>query len=110
MSKTHPYRVQLHCSKQMHLEIKRFAEQRGLSESAATRVLVERTLNSQNDDISLRLDELFQLVSSVLHASSAARVLAAESALQAGSTLSGDDLKERVAKIIERYKSRGIST
>lgn len=92
----------------MHLDIKKFAEQRGLSESAATRVLVERALTSQNDGIDLRLDELLQLVNSVLHASSASRVLAAEAALHTGSKLSGDDLKERVSRLIERYKSAGI--
>lgn len=110
MSKTHPYRVQLHCSKQLSSEIKEFAEQRGLSQSSAARLLVERSLNSQSDDISVRLDELFGLVNSVLHTSIVSRVLAAEAVLHTGSNLSREELKGRVGKLIERYKRREVSS
>ena len=104
MSKSHPYRIQLHCDKQMHNDINTFAQERGLSQSAAARVLVDRALCSENDAISSKLNELSRLVKAVLHASSTARVLASEAVKQTDSNLSGEDLIERVARLLERYK------
>lgn len=105
MSKTHPYRIQLHCSKQMHKDLNHFAEQRGLSQSAAARILVERALAAKSDEISYRLDEIHRTIYSVLHASAVSRILAAEIAQYSGSKLSGDELKERVSRLLQRYKS-----
>ena len=31
MSKSHPYRIQLHCDKKMHSDINKFAEQKGIT-------------------------------------------------------------------------------
>jgi predicted XRE-type DNA-binding protein len=108
MSKNHPYRVQLHCSKHLYKQIKNFAEQRGLSQSAAARILVERSINSTNDEISSRLDEQHRLLNLILHASSASRILAAEAVSKSGSTLDADELRERVNKLVERYKTIGL--
>jgi len=105
MSKSHPYRIQLHCDKQMHNEISDFAQDRGLSQSAAARVLVDRSLCSQSDAVSSQLNELNRLLKAVLHASSAARILASEAVKQAGTNLSSEELIERVARLLERYKS-----
>lgn len=105
MSKTHAYRIQLHCSKQMHRDLNHFAEQRGLSQSAAARTLVERALVARSDEVTEKLDEITRTLSSVLHAASVSRILAAETALHSGSKLSGDELKERVTRVLERYKS-----
>lgn len=104
MSKTHPYRIQLHCDRQMQTEIKGFAEARGLSHSAGARFLIERALTVRNDEISGRLDRIEALLGSVLHASSAARILAADAAKHSGSELSGDELRERIARLLERYR------
>jgi uncharacterized NAD(P)/FAD-binding protein YdhS len=104
MSKSHPYRIQLHCNKQMHNEINNFAQERGLSQSATARVLIDRALSSENDAISAQLNELSRLVKAVLHASSASRVLASEAVKQIGSDLTGEELIERVTRLLERYK------
>jgi len=104
MSKTHAYRIQLHCSKQMHRDLNHFAEQRGLSLSAAARALVDRALSVKSDEVTYKLDEMNRTINSVLHASAVSRVLAAEIAQHSGSKLSGDELKERVVRVVERYK------
>ncbi len=51
MSKTHAYRIQLHCDRKMHSEVKIFSEKRGLSQSAAARVLLERALIQKRDEV-----------------------------------------------------------
>jgi hypothetical protein len=88
----------------MHTEISNFADQRGLSQSAAARVLIDRSLCSENDAVSSQLNELVRLVKAVLHAASASRILASEAVKQAGSNLSGEELIERVSRLLERYK------
>ena len=105
MSKTHSYRIQLHCSKQMHSDLNHFAEQRGLSLSAAARVLVDRALSVKSDEVTYKLDEIHQTINSVLHAAVVSRILSAEIAQQSGSKLSGVELKERVARLVQRYKN-----
>ncbi len=104
MSKSHPYRIQLHCDKKMHADINTFAEQRGLSQSAASRILIERALIQRSDEITHRLDRIDGYLEAILHASSASRILASEAVQSAGSKLSGDELRERIAKLITRYK------
>jgi len=104
MSKTHPYRIQLHCDRQMNSDIKSFAESRGLSDSAAARYLIERALVQKNDEITGRLDKIESYLNAVLHASSAARVLAADAAKHSGSELSGEQLRERIGGLLKRYK------
>ena len=89
----------------MHNEINNFSQERGLSQSAAARVLIDRSLSSQNDSISAQLAELNRLVKAVLHASSASRILASEAAKGAGSNLTGEELIERVSRLLERYKN-----
>lgn len=105
MSKTHAYRIQLHCSKQMYRDLNHFAEERGLSQSAAARTLVERALVAKSDEVTEKLDEINRTISSVLHAATVSRILSAEIAQHSGSKLSGDELKERVARLVKRYKS-----
>jgi hypothetical protein len=105
MSKLHSYRVQLHCDKQMHSDINDFAAQRGLSQSLAARVLIERALTMQNDQLCNRLDKLEGYLDAVLHAATASRILAADAAQCSGSKLSGDELRDRISKLIDRYKS-----
>lgn len=104
MSKSHIYRIQIHCNKQMHRDIKAFAERRGLSQSAASRFLIERALIQRNDEIVGRLDRVDSYLESILHAASASRVLAAELASSSGSHLSSEDLRERISKLMKRYK------
>ena len=104
MSKTHPYRIQLHCDQKMHADIKNFAESRGLSQSSAARVLVDRALVHKADEVTGRLDKMEGYLSAILHASSAARILAADAAKQAGSEISGDELRERISHLLQRYK------
>ena len=104
MSKSHPYRIQLHCDKKMHSDINKFAEQKGLSQSAASRILIERSLMQRSDEISHRLDRVDGYLEAILHASSASRILASDAAQSAGSKLSGDELRDRISKLITRYK------
>jgi len=104
MSKSHSYRVQIHCDRQMYASINLFAEQRGLSQSAATRILIERALAKSNDEFISRLDKIDAYLESILHASTASRILSADAAQNSGSTLSGEDLRERITKLIARYK------
>lgn len=103
MSKAHPYRIQLHCCQQMHNQIKRFSEERGLSDSAAARLLIDRGLAKDDDSLSVQVEQIDRLVQATLHASIVGRLMATEAAEKSGSELSGDDLKYRVAKMKERY-------
>jgi hypothetical protein len=104
MSKSHQYRIQLHCDKKMHAEINLFAQQRGLSQSAASRLLIDRALIQKSDETTYRLDNIDSYLEAILHASSAARILASDAAQAAGSKLSGDELRERIANLLTRYK------
>jgi len=103
MSKAHAYRVQLHCDKQMHNQIKRFSEERGLSDSAAARLLIDRGLSKDDDSLSFQMEELSRLVNATLHASIVSRLMATEAAEKSGSELSADDIKYRVEKMKKRY-------
>lgn len=103
MSNSHSYRVQLHCDKQTFEEILMFARQRGLSKSAAARLLVDRGLNQNGDLLAARLDRLESKVESVLHASSAARVLSSELVRHERIELSKEDFSERIKVLVERY-------
>ena len=107
MSKTHPYRIQLHCNQSMHKDINIFAESRGLSQSAAARILVERALMQKSDEVTTRFDKMEGYLSAILHASSVTRVLAADAAKKSGSEISGDELRERVSHLLQRYKKFG---
>ncbi len=104
MSQSHPYRVQLHCDRQMHSDINQFAEQRGLSQSGAARILIGRALLQKNDEVSGCLDRMTSCLEAILHASVASRILAADAGQSAGSTLSGDQLRERISSMLQRYK------
>lgn len=104
MSKLHPYRVQLHCDRKMHQCINQFAEERGLSQSAAARLLIDRSMVQKNDEITDRLDKLEKHIESVLHASSVNRILSSDIAQKSGVQISNEELKERVAKLMQRYK------
>ena len=103
MSMTHPYRVQVHCDKQMHQEVKQLAEARGLSRSQAVRLLVEKALADQGGKIDYRLDAIERKIESALHAATAARVIATESAQAAGAELNSEQLRERIDALLERY-------
>ena len=107
MSKSHAYRIQLHCNQSMHKDIKIFAETRGLSQSAAARILVERALMQKSDEVTTRFDRIEGYLSAIIHASSVTRVLAADAAKKSGSEISGDELRERVAHLLQRYKQFG---
>lgn len=107
MSKTHPYRIQVHCTPQMHQQINQFAELRGLSTSAAARVVMERGLAKTSDDFSDQFDRLFRLLNSLLHAAVVTRILSSEAAKMVGSEVTGEDLRERVGKMLKRYQSGG---
>ena len=104
MSKLHPYRIQLHCDRKMHGYINKFAEERGLSQSAAARLLIERAVTIKNDEITKRLDKLENYLESVLHVSSVNRIISSDVAGKSGVNISSDELKERVAKMMQRYK------
>lgn len=104
MSKSHSYRVQLHCDKKMHADINLFADERGLSQSAASRILIEQSLIRRSDEVTHRLDKIDGVLDAILHASSASRILASDAAQNAGSKMSGDELRERVSKLVARYK------
>lgn len=104
MSKSHPYRIQLHCCKQMHSQIKQFADERGLSHSAAARLLIDKGLAKDSDEIVGQMDNLYRLSSAVLHAAVVSRLMASEAAKQSGSELSGEELKGRVSKMLRRYQ------
>lgn len=106
MSKLHPYRIQLHCDRKMHAYINKFAEERGLSQSAAARLLIERAATIKNDEVTRRLDKLDGYLESVLHVSSVNRVLSSDIAQKSGVEISNEELKERVAKLMQRYKSK----
>jgi len=103
MSKAHPYRVQLHCDKQMHNQIKLFSEERGLSDSAAARLLIDRGLSKDDDSLSVQLGEIDRMIKATLHASIVSRLMATEAAEKSGSELSADDIKYRVEKMKKRY-------
>jgi hypothetical protein len=103
MSKSHTYRIQLHCNKQMHTQINRFSQERGLSQSGAARVLIDRALAAKNDELTETLDELNRVLQSILHAASASRVFASEAAQAAGTTITNDEFKERIVNLIKRY-------
>lgn len=104
MSKLHPYRIQLHCDRKMHQYINKFAEERGLSQSAAARLLIERSALQKNEEVTKRLDKLESNLESVLHLSSVNRILSSDIAQKTGVQISNDELKERVAKMMQRYK------
>ncbi len=103
MSKLHPYRIQLHCDRKMHGYINKFAEDRGLSQSAAARLLIERSTLQKNDEIAKQLDKLESYLKSVMHLSSVNRVLSSDIAHKSGVQISSNELKERVAKLMQRY-------
>ncbi len=103
MSMTHPYRVQVHCDKQMHQEIKKLAAERGLSRSQAVRLLVEKALTDQGGKIDYRLEEIDLKLESVLRAATAARVIATASAEAAGVELDKEEINKRIAKILKNY-------
>jgi hypothetical protein len=105
MSKIHPFRVQLHCDQHMHALITRFASQRGLSQSAAARYLVDRALTATSDDLTGRLDVLEHQLGAILHASCATRIMASELGSKAGVDLQPEEYRQRIAKLVERYKS-----
>ncbi|QEY13283.1 hypothetical protein D0B88_14135 [Cellvibrio sp. KY-YJ-3] len=88
----------------MNQQIKIFAEERGLSQSAAARLLIDRGLSKNSDDISNQIDNLSRVSSAILHASVVARIMASEAAKQSGSDLSGDELKSRADKMLLRYQ------
>lgn len=104
MSKSHPYRVQLHCDKQMYSELNTFADQRGLSQSAASRLLIDRALLQRSDEVTRRLDRVDGYLEAILHASSTSRIFASEAAQCVGSTLTEEQVRERLVKLISRYK------
>lgn len=106
MSKLHPYRIQLHCDRKMHGYINKFAEERGLSQSAAARLLIERSALQKNDEVTKRLEKLESYLESVLHVSSVNRILASDIAQKSGVQISNEGLKERVAKLMQRYKGK----
>jgi len=103
MSKSHSYRIQLHCNQNMYKQINHFAEVRGLSQSGAARVLVDHALAAKNDELYQQIDEINRLLQAVLHAASASRVFASEAAQAAGTTVSSDEFKERIMSLIKRY-------
>lgn len=103
MSKAHPYRIQLHCDKQMHNQIKRFSDERGLSDSAAARILIDRALSKVDDSLSVQIAEIDRIVKATLHASIISRLMSTEAAEKSGSELSADDIKFRVEKMKKRY-------
>lgn len=104
MSKSHLYRVQLHCNQKMYKQITRFAEARGLSQSGAARVLVDRALMAENDEIPQQINELKHLLKAVLHAAAASRVFASEAAQASGTAITSDEFKERIINLVNRYK------
>ena len=106
MSKSHPYRIQLHCGTAMHKKIGKFAEERGLSQSAAARILVDRGLAGGSDDIAEQLDKISLLAKSTLHAAVVSRIMASEAAHKSGSDLQGGELRARVSRMLVRYNQR----
>ena len=103
MSKSHPFRIQLHCNKQMYMQINKFSTERGLSQSGAARVLIDRAFSAKNDELNEKIEELNRLLKSILHAASASRVFASEAAQAAGTTITNDEFKERIINLIKRY-------
>ena len=104
MSKSHPYRIQLHCDEQMHKKVNRFALERGLSQSAAARLLVDQALAKESDELTNQLDGLYRISTAILHASVVSRLMASEAAKKSGADVSGEELKARVSKILKRYQ------
>jgi len=103
MSKQHPYRIQLHCDRQMHSEINKFANQRGLSQSGAARILIDRSLVEKNDELVEKINEITRLLQAVLHAAAASRVFASEAAQGVGANVSNDEFKQRIINLVKRY-------
>ncbi|SBT17709.1 hypothetical protein MGA5115_01825 [Marinomonas gallaica] len=104
MSKSHPYRIQVHCNQKMHKQIKQFAVERGLSESGAARALIDRAIAAQNDELHQQIDELNRLLQAVLHAATASRIFAAEAAQASGTSITNDEFKERILNLVKRYR------
>jgi hypothetical protein len=104
MSKTHTYRLQLHCSRVMHAEISEIAQRSGVSQSAAARALIDRALYTRNDQMDQRLTQQEAYLEAVLHTAAATRVLVTDLAQHAGVTPTPDNFRERISRIIERYK------
>jgi hypothetical protein len=103
MSKLHSYRIQLHCDRQMHIDINHFAKQRGLSQSAAARILIDRSLSQRSDAVSASLDRMENYLESILHASIATRVLTSDIAQNSGVKMTSDEFRERIATLSTRY-------
>lgn len=75
MSKSHPYRVQVHCDKQLHTKIVKYAEDRGISQSAAGRILIEQALANESTKINDRIDNLVEAYNKITYMCSHSLVL-----------------------------------
>lgn len=106
MSKAHPYRIQLHCDRAMHADVMEFANKRGLSHSAAARVLIERALVRDSDTVPHRIERLEGYLNAILHAVTFSRVLTSDLAKKSGIDLSSDEFQERIGKIMQRYRGK----
>ena len=85
------------------MQINKFSNERGLSQSGAARILVDRALAAKNDELNEKIEDLNSLMQSTLHAASASRVFASAAAQAAGTTISNDEFKERIMSLIKRY-------
>jgi sulfite reductase alpha subunit-like flavoprotein len=103
MSKTHSYRIQVHCSKVLHARFMQFAGNTGLGESAAARELLSRGLERSSDDVSIKLERIGRRLESILNAAVAARLFAAESMSKQMTQEESTKFRERMATIISRY-------
>jgi hypothetical protein len=108
MSKVQTYRLQIHCSRSMHSQICELAKRRGLSQSGAARVLIDRALSAHDDEVSNRFATVESYLEAVLHAASVNRILSTELIQKMGDSLTVDDLRERTTRIMDRYKSEII--
>jgi hypothetical protein len=87
----------------MYSQINKFSEERGLSQSGAARILIDRALAAKNDALNEKFEGLNRQLQSILHAASASRVFASEAAQAAGTTITNDEFKERIVNLIKRY-------
>lgn len=110
MSQSHSYRVQIHCDREMFSDIRAFAEKRGISQSAAARVLIERALLMDSDKSTQRFDRVDRYLDAILHAATVSRVLQASAAERSGISMTPEELRSRTASIMDRYKERGLIT
>ncbi len=97
--------MQMYCHQALHNDIQKFAKDRDISKSAAIKLLVERSLNTQNTAPTESLDHIHSSLDALLHCASFTRVLITEIVNNDGLHLDQADVRERVNKLIERYVS-----